>query len=166
MIKVSGLEALNEIKAFNPVIPVIIMAYSSVDTAVEALNNGAYDYLTKPLDFDVLRLTMEGAMDRLLKHDWSGNARELMNAVERSVVLSQSEYLGEEDLPLIPRNVSPEGEILTNDVTSADLPLDEVEKATILKTMELTEGNKSEAARRLGITRRTLHKKLKKYGVM
>ena len=45
-------------------------------------------------------------------------------------------------------------------------PLDEVEKISILKTLELTGGNKSEAARRLGITRRTLHKKLKKYGVM
>jgi len=39
-----------------------------------------------------------------------------------------------------------------------------VEKLNILKTLELTVGNKSEAARRLGITRRTLHKKLKKYG--
>ncbi len=64
MIKVSGLEALTEIKAFNPAIPVIIMtAYSSVETAVEALKNGAYDYLTKPLDFDELRLAMERAMD-------------------------------------------------------------------------------------------------------
>jgi two-component system response regulator HydG len=54
----------------------------------------------------------------------------------------------------------------SKDVVPADLPLDEVEKATILKTLELTGGNKSEAARRLGITRRTLHKKLKKYGVM
>jgi two-component system response regulator HydG len=49
---------------------------------------------------------------------------------------------------------------------STELPLDEVEKASILRTLELTNGNKSEAARRLGITRRTLHKKLKAYGVM
>jgi two-component system response regulator HydG len=48
---------------------------------------------------------------------------------------------------------------------SGDLPLDEVEKATILNAMEITAGNKSEAARRLGITRKTLHTKLKKYGV-
>jgi len=56
MIKVSGLQALTEIKAFNPAIPVIIMtAYSSAQTAVEALKNGAYDYLTKPLDLPHLR---------------------------------------------------------------------------------------------------------------
>ena len=64
MVKVSGLQALTEIKAFNPAIPVIIMtAYSSVESAVEALRNGAYDYLTKPLDFDELRFAMERAMD-------------------------------------------------------------------------------------------------------
>jgi len=64
MIKVSGLTALTEIKAFNPAIPVVIMtAYASVETAVEALKKGAYDYLTKPLDFDELRLTLERAVD-------------------------------------------------------------------------------------------------------
>jgi len=50
MLKVSGIEALDQIKVFNPVIPVIIMtAFSSVETAVQALKKGAYDYLTKPL---------------------------------------------------------------------------------------------------------------------
>jgi len=64
MVKVSGLEALAEIKAYNPAIPVVIMtAYASVETAVEALKKGAYDYLTKPLDFDELRLNLERAMD-------------------------------------------------------------------------------------------------------
>src|SRR4030042_3770013 len=64
MIKVSGLAALSEIKAFNPSIPIVIMtAYASVETAVEALKKGAYDYLTKPLDFDELRLTLDRAVD-------------------------------------------------------------------------------------------------------
>ena len=64
MIRISGLEALNEIKRFNPSIPVVIMtAYASVETAVKALKEGAYDYLTKPLDFDELRITMERAME-------------------------------------------------------------------------------------------------------
>ncbi len=64
MVGVSGLEALEEIKRFNPAIPVIIMtAYASVETAVKALKEGAYDYLTKPLDFDELKIVMERAMD-------------------------------------------------------------------------------------------------------
>jgi two-component system response regulator HydG len=106
------------------------------------------------------------SMDRLLRYDWPGNVRELMNTVERAVVLSSSEYLDEENLPLIQQHVPPEMEITDVDTVSSDLPLDEVEKTTILKTLESTGGNKSEAARRLGITRRTLHKKLKKYGEM
>ena len=64
MVKVSGLEALEQIKSFNPAIPVIIMtAYSSVDTAVGALKQGAHDYLTKPLDFDKLKITISRAME-------------------------------------------------------------------------------------------------------
>jgi two-component system response regulator HydG len=106
------------------------------------------------------------SMDRLLRYDWPGNVRELMNTVERAVVLSSSEYLDEENLPLIQQDVPLEMEITDVDTVSSDLPLDEVEKTTILKTLESTGGNKSEAARRLGITRRTLHKKLKKYGEM
>ena len=47
-----------------------------------------------------------------------------------------------------------------------NLSLEAVEKAAILRMLESVDGNKSEAARRLGITRKTLHKKLKKYGVM
>jgi two-component system response regulator HydG len=64
MLKVSGLEALERIKVLNPAIPVIIMtAYSSVETAVSALKKGAYDYLTKPLDFEKLKLTIKRATE-------------------------------------------------------------------------------------------------------
>ena len=107
------------------------------------------------------------AMDKLLKYDWPGNVRELMNAVERAVVLSRSEYLDEQDLPLVIKDaLSDEEKSPSRYGVPADLPLEDVEKATILKTLESTDGNKSEAARRLGITRKTLHKKLKKYGMM
>jgi len=64
MAEMSGIEALKQIKGYNPAIPILIMtAYSSVDSAVEALKSGAYDYLTKPLDFDVLKLTIERALE-------------------------------------------------------------------------------------------------------
>jgi two-component system response regulator HydG len=105
------------------------------------------------------------AMDRLLRYAWPGNVRELMNAVERGVVLSRSEYLDEAELPLISAS---EGatEPLPGVMEDGEAPLEEVEKAAILKSLAAAEGNKSEAARRLGITRRTLHQKLKKWGLM
>jgi two-component system, NtrC family, response regulator HydG len=66
MVKMSGMEALQRIHAYNPSLPVIIMtAYSSVDTAVKALKIGAYDYLTKPLDFDKLKLTVDRVLERI-----------------------------------------------------------------------------------------------------
>jgi two-component system response regulator HydG len=106
------------------------------------------------------------AMDRMVRYDWPGNVRELMNAIERSVILCRGEYISDLDFPLSVREaVAPEPESVVEELP-ADLPLEEVEKVSILKTLESAGGNKSEAARRLGITRRTLHKKLKKYGVM
>lgn len=108
------------------------------------------------------------AMDRFVKYAWPGNVRELMNAVERAVVLSRSEYLEEHDLPVIIRESerSQDESVSFKDAVSGNRPLEDVEKATILSTLASTDGNKSEAARRLGITRKTLHKKLKKYGMM
>lgn len=100
------------------------------------------------------------AMDHLLRHDWPGNVRELMNSVERGVVLSRGEYLDVSDLALVARP----GTSVPADLSGQ--PLEEVEKAAIIRTLDQAGGNKSEAARRLGITRRTLHQKLKKFGLM
>lgn len=105
------------------------------------------------------------AMDRMLRHNWPGNVRELMNAIERAVVLSTGSYL--------------DAAILLPDFSGTDnppvvlpqepetiIPLEEVERATIIRTLNALDGNKSETARQLGITRKTLHKKLKSYGMM
>ncbi len=79
MLKVSGIAALERIKAINPVIPVILMtAYSSVETAVDALRKGAYDYLTKPLDFDRLRHTMGHAMEHVQLQEENRRLKETM----------------------------------------------------------------------------------------
>jgi two-component system, NtrC family, response regulator HydG len=92
MINLSGLEALPEIKAFNPAIPVILMtAYSSVETAVEALKSGAYDYLTKPLDFDELRMAMERAMDHTRLREENRRLRQSLGArFDRSAIIGRS----------------------------------------------------------------------------
>jgi two-component system response regulator HydG len=108
------------------------------------------------------------ALDLLIRYDWPGNVRELMNAVERTVVLSRSDYLSEKDFPMFAGTAIDDGRSLGTSIIDikGDESLVEVEKVTILKTLEAVGGNKSEAARRLGITRKTLHKKLKAYGVM
>ncbi len=63
MSRVSGIEALKKIKELSPGIPVIIMtAYASVSTAVDALKSGAYDYLTKPLDIEELKILVSKAL--------------------------------------------------------------------------------------------------------
>jgi two-component system response regulator HydG len=106
------------------------------------------------------------AMDQLIRYDWPGNVRELMNAVERAVVLARTDYLDDQDFSILPP-LFQQSAPAPSDIENIDnIPLEEVEKAAILRMLESVDGNKSEAARRLGITRKTLHKKLKKYGVM
>jgi two-component system, NtrC family, response regulator HydG len=102
------------------------------------------------------------AMDKLTKYSWPGNVRELMNAVERAVVLSRGKFLDAEELSLLMADDMTEEQ--SNQIAPpANLPLEEVEKKSILKALDACKGNKSEAARRLGITRKTLRKKLEKY---
>ena len=64
MSQIEGIEALQRIKEISPGIPIIMMtAYASVSTAVDALKSGAYDYLTKPLDIDELKILVHKALN-------------------------------------------------------------------------------------------------------
>jgi len=104
-------------------------------------------------------------LDLLLRHDWPGNVRELENAVERAVILMAGDYVSEKDLPL---SIAGAGEALPAPGEPAapggPRTLEDIEREAILATLQLTEGNKSKAAEMLGITRKTLYKKLKTYG--
>jgi len=103
------------------------------------------------------------AMQMLAQYTWPGNVRELMNTVERAVVLSRAELIDAVDLafPMADQADAPAPVRLPGSIEQ--LPLDEVERRSILEALAACGGNKSEAARRLGITRKTLRKKLEKY---
>ena len=106
-------------------------------------------------------------MDRPLKYEWPGNVRELENVVERAVILSPGDYIGEKDLPLNMSRPSAQamGEGHLEPEQQGDRALDHVEKLAISRALHKAGGNKSEAARLLGITRRTLYNKMGKYGL-
>lgn len=108
------------------------------------------------------------AMDMFIKYEWPGNVRELENAVERAVILLPGDYISEKELPLsITQSYSPENlEVAFQSNTASTQSLEEIEKMAILATLEASGGNKSETARKLGINRRTLYKKLEKFGVI
>ena len=108
------------------------------------------------------------ALDSMLRYSWPGNVRELENAVERAVILCNGDLITGRELPAsvvdapaaATTAAAPEG-----DISLAGLSLDTVERRAIEETLRQTGDNKSEAARRLGITRATLHNKLRKYGL-
>ncbi len=106
-----------------------------------------------------------GCMDMLLHYPWPGNVRELENAMERGVILMRGDYLDEESLPIPIKKWAEQesGVFMAGDMHGLPSSLEEAEKLVILKTLDEVDGNKSETARRLGITRKTLLSKLNKY---
>ena len=118
------------------------------------------------------RKTIKGfapqALDSMLRYSWPGNVRELENAVERAVILCNGDLITGRELPANVVDASPAetaDAVPEGDISLAGLSLDTVERRAIEETLRQTGDNKSEAARRLGITRATLHNKLRKYGL-
>ena len=92
MPKKSGLEALPEIKAHNPAIPVLIMtAFGDVEAAVTAIKAGAYDYLTKPLDFEKLKVALRNIFEFVsLKQENTALTENLNSVLGTSEIIGQS----------------------------------------------------------------------------
>lgn len=113
----------------------------------------------------VYRTISDEALRRMLDYEWPGNVRELENCLERACALSSSATLQIGDLPTALRNLANE-EYPTLETRGEDgiLPLAEMEKRAITQAIEQLHGDKLEAARRLGIGKTTLYRKLKEYG--
>jgi two-component system response regulator HydG len=107
------------------------------------------------------------AMEMLIKYAWPGNVRELENVIERAVILLPDEHVTEKELPTtVTESYAAENDwVSPPSPVAANRPLEEVEKEAILATLADNGGNKSETARKLGINRKTLYKKLKDYGI-
>jgi DNA-binding NtrC family response regulator len=96
----------------------------------------------------------------LLAHPWPGNVRELINRVERAVVFADHDFLGPEDFadPAPPSATGPAGDLVS--LAARGTTLEDVERLYVTMVLDQCAGNKAEAARRLGIDRKTLSRKV------
>ena len=100
------------------------------------------------------------AMDILCRYSWSGNVRELQHTIERAVVLTTNTVILPDDLPeQVRNNAYPEDDLLPFKL----ITLDELEKKYLIRVLKETGGNKSEAAKILGVDRRTLYRMAERY---
>jgi len=115
-------------------------------------------------DKKVLSLS-QAAAERLVTYDWPGNVRELGNCLERAVALAHFEEIQVEDLPdKVRQQKSPRPSLSGNDVPEL-LTLEEVERRHVLRVLEACHGNRTDAAKVLGLDRKTLYRKLLRWGV-
>jgi DNA-binding NtrC family response regulator len=107
------------------------------------------------------------AMSALQLYHWPGNVRELRTAVERAVVLARGDKITVKDLPPAVRATAEaareEGALSPEQIARSGLTLQEVERLMFINALKATQGNRTEAAKRLGVSRRTLHRKIVEY---
>ena len=107
------------------------------------------------------------ALEAIIRYAWPGNVRELRTAVEHAVVLGRGDMI---ELAGLPQSVQSRGVIqhekqLTQPLVDRGVTLEEAEKQLIIRTLKECRGNRTTAARKIGISRRTLHRKLNRYGL-
>lgn len=100
--------------------------------------------------------------EKLQTYDWPGNVRELQNCIERAVTLATRELIMVEDLPEKIRNYRPSYLFLAGDDPRDLITLEELERRYIRRVLETVRGNKTEAAKILGLDRKTLYRKLER----
>jgi two-component system, NtrC family, response regulator AtoC len=104
------------------------------------------------------------AAERLMSYEWPGNVRELANAIEHAVALTHFEELQVEDLPNKIRTARPTQQMSGTELTEL-LTLEEVERRHVIRVLAACDGNRTDAAKMLDLDRKTLYRKLLRWGV-
>ena len=111
----------------------------------------------------------DAAAKLLLYHDWPGNVRELRNAIERAMILEESSLITPPSMPIAISR--PDSDALSHDTVAAEAPpvdgmsLEDNERSLLVRALEKTNGNQTQAARLLRVTRDTLRYKMKKFNL-
>lgn len=106
----------------------------------------------------------EDTQSILMRYDWPGNVRQLINAVQNMVIVAEGDRIEPRHLPTEVRD-GDDAETPAGPANPAGLSLDQIEKHAIRDALRVHSGNREQAARMLGIGERTLYRKLKEYGL-
>lgn len=98
---------------------------------------------------------VQGAMDCVLRYEWPGNVRELRNVMERSIILAEN--------GIITKNCLPHELLVDEESSESSITLESVEKQHIFKMLDFYNGNRQKTADALGISRKTLYRKMNQY---
>jgi two-component system response regulator HydG len=101
----------------------------------------------------------------LVRYDWPGNVRDLRNAIENMVLLARGELLTVDDVPETVKRTDGRQNTHGGGMDLAGRSLQEIERAAIIETLRLMDGNRQKTAKVLGIGERTLYRKIKEYGL-
>ena len=121
------------------------------------------DFYTEKNQRGIMKI-LPDALDVMMRYDWPGNVRELENTIERGVIIARSEYLTTEDLPPNIRKIAESQTGYDSDVTVGG-SIKDMEKEFIARTLVSVAGNRTHAAKILGITRKTLQNKMREYNL-
>jgi DNA-binding NtrC family response regulator len=155
MPKMDGVTLLGKLREQDGDLPVIVVtAFGDVSSAVTAMRAGAADYLTKPVDFDALTLSIERALERRALRAEADELRRQIRERE-----GEGPRIEEEHLPIELAPVA-KGAIRIPGATMA-----EIERFAILSTLEATNGSTTKAAEMLDISVRTIQYRLHEYGI-
>ena len=103
------------------------------------------------------------ALETLMNYSWPGNVRELRTAIEHAVVLCRGEKISVRDLPPSARAANAPVAVSAKALTGNDMTVKEAEKQLIMRALQETSGNRTLAAEKIGMSRRTFHRKLHVY---
>lgn len=99
----------------------------------------------------------ESTQQALTYYDWKGNIREMQNRVERALILTEEDELNLHDFGISPTMI--------NDTSTEENTLQDMERISILKALEKYDGNISQTAEELGLSRAALYRRLEKYNI-
>lgn len=148
------------------VIPIYVPALRERKDDIPILASYFIDYFNAELNKSVRGLSRE-AQEVMLKYHWPGNVRELRNTIERAILLESTDLILPEHLPheILEAARQPSGVLSSSIPTSVPISLKEAERRAIITALSWSGGNKSKAARLLGISRQTLRQKIKALGL-